>query len=140
MKVDLDKILDALEMVDEDSQAYFNTDTGEIEWLGGFLDSDEYEDLADRIEFGHFISLPTKYDIHEYRIMEEFIYSLPTGEVQNKLQRAITGKGAFRRFKDTINYLSIDKDWYLFRDEAYRNIALEWCKENGLSNTEDEVK
>ena len=136
MKVDLDKILDALEMVNENSQAYFNTDTGEIEWLSDFLDSSEYEDMADRIEFGNFISLPTKYDIHEYRIMEDFIYSLPTGEMQNKLHRAIKGKGAFRRFKDTVNYLGVDKDWYSFRDEAYRNIASEWCRENGL----DELK
>lgn len=137
MKLDLDKILDALKMVNEDSQAYFNTDTGEIEWLSSFLNSREYEDMVDRIEFGNFISLPTKYDIHEYRIMEEFIYSLPIGEVQNKLQRAIKGKGAFRRFKDTVNYLGIDKDWYSFRDDAYKNIALEWCKENGLNNAEE---
>lgn len=137
MKVDLDKILDALEMVNEDSQAYFNSDTGEIEWLSSFLDSSEYENMSDRIEFGNFISLPTKYDIHEYRIMEDFIYSLPSGEAQNKLYQAIKGKGAFRRFKDTVIYLGVDKDWYSFRDEAYKNIALEWCKENGLSKAEE---
>ena len=132
MKVDFVKVLEALEMVGDNSQAYLNADTGEIEWLGDFLDSGEYEEKADRIEFGNFISLPSKYEIHEYKIMEDFIFPLPTGEIQDKLYRTIKGKGAFRRFKDAINYLDVAKDWYSFRDEAYKNIALDWCKQNGL--------
>ena len=132
MKIDIDKIVDALEMVSETMQAYYNTDTGEIEWLGEFLFGDEYEEASDRIEFGNYISLPTKYDIHEYRIMEDFVYSLPAGEAQNMLNRAFKGKGAFRRFKDAVIYLGVDKEWYSFRDETYRNIALKWCRQYGL--------
>ena len=134
MKISIDEIVDALEMVDETSQAFYNADTGEIEWLGDFMDGEEYDELVERIEFGNYISLPSKYDINEYSIMEDFIYSLPTGEVQSKLQRAIKGKGAFRRFKDVVNYLGIVKDWYSFRDGAYRSIAVQWCREHGLKD------
>lgn len=132
MKVDLDKILDALEMVNEDLQAYYNLDTGEIEWLGEFMSAGKNEETADKIELGNYISLPSKFDINEYSIMEDFIYSLTDGEIRNKLYNAIKGKGAFRRFKDSVNYLGIDKEWYSFRGDAYKNIALEWCKEYGL--------
>ena len=132
MKADLDKILEALEMINESSQAYYNMDTGEIEWLGEFMYGEEYTEAAERIELGNYISLPTKYDIHEYRIMEDFINSLPQGEVKNKLYRSIKGKGAFRRFKDAVNFFGVEKDWYSFRDMAYRKIALEWCKKYGL--------
>ena len=93
------KVLEALEMVGDNSQAYLNTDTGEIEWLGDFLDSGEYEEKADRIEFGNFISLPSKYETHEYKIMEDFIFSLPTGEIKDKLYRAIKRKEHFEDLK-----------------------------------------
>ena len=54
--------------------------------------------------------MPSKFDIHEYEIMEDFIYSLTNEGQINRLDKAITGNGAIRRFKNTINYLGID--WY----------------------------
>ncbi len=78
------------------------------------------------------ISLPSKYDIHEYQIMENFIYSLTSSNHINRLERAIRGKGAFRRFKDTINYLGIEKKWYDFKQKALEKIVLEWCEYHDL--------
>lgn len=57
MKADLDKILEALEMINESSQAYYNMDTGEIEWLGEFMYGEEYTEAAERIELGNYILL-----------------------------------------------------------------------------------
>ena len=140
MKISIDEIVDAIELADENSQAFYNADTGKIEWLGDFMDGEEYDELVERIEFGNYISLPSKYDINEYSIMEEYIYSLPTGEVQNKLQSAIMGKGAFRRFKDAVNYLGIAKEWFSFRDETYRSIAVQWCREHGLKERNEIIQ
>ncbi|MBP7222336.1 MAG: hypothetical protein KBA50_03710 [Sedimentibacter sp.] len=80
----------------------------------------------------HYISLPSKYDIHEYQIMEDFIDSLTNTSHINSLERAITGEGAFRRFKDTINYLGIEKRWYDFKRKVLEKIAIEWCEDNDL--------
>ena len=80
----------------------------------------------------YYISLPSKYDIHEYQIMEDFIYSLTNKGHINRLESAITGKGAFRRFKDTINYLGIENNWYDFKRRALEKITIEWCQDNDL--------
>lgn len=38
----------------------------------------------------------------------------------SKLERAIQGRGAFRRFKDTVYYMGIEQQWYDFQTEYYR--------------------
>ena len=79
--------------------------------------------------FGYY-RLPSKFDIHEYSIMERFIYDLPIGCTRDELAGCIHGKGAFRRFKDSIRYHGIEQDWYDYRINAYREIAVEWCESN----------
>ena len=46
----------------------------------------DYELLSDRIEAGvniRYFRLPSKFDIHEYSIMEKFINDLPYGSSSN---------------------------------------------------------
>ncbi|MGN0168236.1 MAG: UPF0158 family protein, partial [Acetatifactor sp.] len=85
-----------------------------------------------------FIRLPDKYEIHEYSIMEDFIESLPEGKHQNQLYRAIQGRGAFRRFKDSVNRMGIANSWYDFQENAYKEIAIRWCNENEYEYEEEE--
>ncbi|MHC4632348.1 MAG: UPF0158 family protein, partial [Planctomycetota bacterium] len=42
------------------------------------------------------------------------------------------GRGAFRRFNDAIRDYGIADDWYKYRDDALKEIAIEWCEENGI--------
>jgi hypothetical protein len=42
------------------------------------------------------------------------------------------GSGAFGRFKDAIHYYDIAEDWYKYRDNALRQIAIDWCQENNI--------
>lgn len=67
--------------------------------------------------------------------MEEFIWDLPEGEVQDKLERAIQGRGAFRRFKDMVYDLDIEQKWYDYEGESHKKIAIEWCKDNNIEYT-----
>ena len=64
--------------------------------------------------------------------MVGFIDTIKNTEIKNNLQRLIQGKGAFRRFKDYCAEADIIQDWYDFRDKKYKEIAIEWCKQNGL--------
>ena len=64
-------------------------------------DGEDNSELIEEIEdsfIEEYIPLPGQYEINEYRIMEEFIYDLPEGRNQDTLERAIQGRGAFRRF------------------------------------------
>ncbi|WP_153465478.1 UPF0158 family protein [Sediminibacillus terrae] len=51
---------------------------------------------------------------------------------RGKLLSVIKGRGAFRRFKDTIIDLDIRNEWFEFRDQAYREIAKEFCEKHDI--------
>lgn len=129
--VTISKIIDGLEMVDDMTDCYYNPEKDEI-----FLSNiGEYEDLTeDEIDelFEASIILPTQHEINEYQIMVDFIDTLDNLEIKDNLHRLIQGKGAFRRFKDYCFDENIIQDWYKYRDERYKEIAIEWCKENEL--------
>ena len=129
--VKLSKIIEGLEMVDDISDCYYNLENGEI-----FLSNiGEYEDLSeDEIDelFEKSIILPTQYEINEYQIIVEFIETIDNEKVKEELQRAIQGKGAFRRFKDYCFHANIIQDWYEYKEQKYKEIAIKWCIENEL--------
>ena len=128
---DFKNICDAIEMTNDDSQAFFNTETGEIVWLSDYMDSDEREEIADMIdESDAFLRLPEQWDINEYRMMENFIETVTDEIMPARLYRTIQGRGAFRRFKDMVWGTEWEQKWYDFRDGAYVDIAREWCEEN----------
>lgn len=129
--VTLSKIIEGLEMVDDIVDCYYNPEKDEI-----FLSNiGEYGDLSeDEIDelFEESIILPTQYEINEYQMMVDFIDTIEDKKINNNLQRLIQGKGAFRRFKDYCMEMDIIQDWYKYRDEQYKEIAIDWCKQNEL--------
>lgn len=130
-RLKLSVVIDAIEASSDEWQYFYDLKTHESIWFseyGGFDDEEESELLDGEPE--RFIRLPSKYEIHEYSIMEEFVESLPEGVMQNQLLHAIQGRGAFRRFKDTVNRMGIAKQWYDYQDNAHREIAIRWCRDN----------
>ncbi len=83
-----------------------------------------------------FIELPSKWNFHEYRRMEEFIETLPAGRAQERLWSAISRKGAFRRFKDEAHRLDVIDAWYDFRQTAMRRLLRDWAENHGLALVE----
>ncbi|CDZ76636.1 hypothetical protein BN59_00910 [Legionella massiliensis] len=55
----------------------------------------------------NFTTLPSQDDVDEYRMMEDFAFSFNDERHKENLLIALQGKGAFRRFKDTVIYLGI---------------------------------
>ena len=133
--VTLSKIIEGLEMVDDEIDCYYNPENDEI-----FLSNiGEYENLnEDELDelFEKSIILPTQYEINEYQIMVDFIDTINDIEIRNNLHGLIQRKGAFRRFKDYCFKVNIIQAWYNYREEKYREIAINWCKENDLKYKE----
>lgn len=131
MRAKLSEVIDALEFTNDEIEYYYNLDNGEIFMsnIGEFenLNEDELDELFEKS-----IMLPTRYDINEYEMMEDLAETIKDTRLQNQLYISLNGSGAFRRFKDTcINYDIID-DWYKFRDEKYKEVAINWCKDNNI--------
>ena len=129
--VTLSKIIEGLEMVDDIVDCYYNLHKDEI-----FLSNiGEYGDLSeDEIDelFEKSIILPTKYEINEYQIMVGFIDTIDNEKLKIELQTLIQGKGAFRRFKDYCFESNIIQDWYKYKEQKYKEIAIVWCTQNEL--------
>ncbi len=140
MKVKLADVLEAMEFANDETEYYYSIKTEEVLMrFYGMIDGEENSELEEDIEenFEDYISLPGKYEIDEYNIMEEFIEKLSMGRAQDKLVDAIRGGGAFRRFKDMVYALGIEQKWFDFRDNEYVRIAGEWCKKHGIDMTEE---
>lgn len=138
--VPLRKIIDAVEMADDLWNQYFDIEKMEIVSvpsdisMNGEVDDDD-EELIEQIEQEwqiRYFGLPSKYDIHEYSIMEKFIWSLPESRVRDELEQCIKGRGAFRRFKDNLIRFNMLEDWFEYQNQAYREIAIRWCETNGF--------
>jgi hypothetical protein len=71
---------------------------------------------------------------HEgYRDMAEFVAGVHHRRAAELLDRAIAGRGAFRRFKDTLfEFPELREGWFRFRDARSRRRALRWLAAQGL--------
>lgn len=131
MKVKLSKVIDALDFTNDETEYYYNPDTEEIFMsnIGNFedLNEDELDELFEKS-----IMLSTRYDINEYEMMENFAETISDTKLQNQLYISLNDSGAFKRFKDTCINFDIINDWYKFRDERYKEIAMNWCKQNNI--------
>jgi hypothetical protein len=141
-------IVDALEMQFEEMASYLDLDTGKVETISTSLlrEAEESEDddpemkqdhewaIAKRIvSTDRFLRLPDKFEVNDWEIMHDFALSVRPESTSQDLLRALHGKGAFRYFKDVVHSRKLDQQWYAFRDEALKRIAIDWCKENDVT-------
>lgn len=133
--VKLQDVADELEAVNMDTTIYLNCDTGEfIFWNPDYMD--DADEIGEKIDASNCISLPSQFDIHEYKMMEEYTKSVVDMKKQDQLFRAISGKGAFRRFKDTVAYIGLREAWFEFRQAAYLEVARRWCEDHDIEYIE----
>lgn len=133
MKIKLETVLEAMWFANDESTAIYYPTDGQVYyiWDGTIINHEEDEELKEALDWEG-IRLPDTYDINEYAMMEEFIWSLEDPEVQNRLNAAIRGRGAFRYFKAEAECLGLLENWYAFRDATYERIAKEWCQEHEI--------
>lgn len=149
MAVKLKKVAEELEIVMEEYLAFFDRETYEvIRFPPGMYDEVEmgkpYETRKDWLDEDwesaemvvhneeRFVELPSKWDIHDYEIIEAFSYSIKDEQVRRQVLNAIRGRGAFRRFREHIEYQGLLEDWYKYKSDWYAEIAREWCKEHDI--------
>ena len=146
--IDLEEIIDGMEFQLRDMSAYFNyvdnkivviTDTeiqraknitiSEIRELSD-VDIEFMDQALDIIKSGNYIQLPTNYDIFEYKIMESFCNNIEDEELKENMNKDIVGRGAFSRFKESIYKHNIELNWFMYRYDTLKQIAIDWCDEH----------
>jgi hypothetical protein len=147
--VSLRDVIEQMDLWTDEVTAYINKKTGELitlthEELALAEDPDEAEDAPqwqkdllpkaqEVLGSEDFIPLSSKFEIHEWSIMERFAQSLTDVAASDELDAAIHGRGAFRRFKDAVHSLGIEDEWYRFRESALEEIAIEFLEEHGIA-------
>ncbi len=147
--VSLRDFIEEMDLVTDEATAYINRKTGELITLTheeAALTEDPEEaaeapqwqkDLLPKarevMASEDYIPLPSKFEIHEWSIMERFARSHTDAAVSDELDAALHGRGAFRRFKDAVHRLGIADEWYRFRDAALEEIAIEFLEAHGIA-------
>ena len=151
-RVKLSDLIEGMDFQSDEQSSFLNLTTGEVVAITdeelraaendeSLADFPEWQHDAIRIageivETDHYLPLPDRFEIHEYSIMERFCLSVDDEDIRDDLCNAIRGRGAFRYFKDRIHAYGIAEEWYRYRDEALREIAVAWCEEHGIPYTE----
>lgn len=149
----LNGVIEELEALTDESVAYLNRETGELYALGeeeaGLVEDDvdpeglpgwlvdEVPKIREVLESADWLALPTRFDIHEWAIMDDFAHSVEDADLNDELLTAIRGRGAFRCFKDAVYRHGIQGDWYDFRTAALGRIAIDWLDEHGIPYSDD---
>ena len=147
-KIKLDLIVGEIEFQSDFSSSFYNKETREIrsvteEEIGMAEDEVSTEglhewlkeavEIAEEVLYGDiWIPLPSKFEINEYAIMEEFCLLIRNDRISEIMYNSIKGKGAFSRFRKNIKRYNIEDDWYKFQNEALKTIAIEWCESNNI--------
>ena len=148
--VSVKKVAEELDLLPGETlwRAYLNPRTGETYTV---TDEDRaaIEDPDDRLipdwqreqlpkvrevlESGDWIALPSKYDLHEYGIMKSFCLEIDNEERRADLLDAISGRGAFRSFKNLIHRYGIQQRWYDYRAREIERFVADWLEEKGIA-------
>jgi len=149
-KVNLKELAEQMDFMMDEWSYFVNRRTGEVisvedRHLGFAENPDEIpERIAawerDAIEeavtlletWDDLLRFPSKHDLNEYAMMEDFIRTVKDPHIRDCLGIAIEGRGAFRRFKDTADRFDVIDEWYGFKDQAFLAYAKEWCERSGL--------
>lgn len=146
--VKLKAIIEEIDIQSDEHSSYLNKKTGEVFTIGIEEMASAEEELPledfpgwqqeiiqrakDILDTEDFIPLPSKFDINDWEIMESFCDSVADPALGKLLHSSIRGGGAFRRFKEMIREHKVEDKWYEFREEALREILIDWCENNGI--------
>jgi predicted nucleotidyltransferase len=68
-----------------------------------------------------------------YKDLRDFVDRVSDRRAADLLSRSIEGRGAFRRFKDTLfEFPELRQSWFAFHDTRMRRRAIEWLSDMGL--------
>lgn len=133
IKIDMDSLAIALEDNSGMMNHFLDKQTGELVFVNEYDMADEEEEIKKLIEDdpSRFLWVEPLPSNRGFRIMEEFVESLPDGEAKMILCKALSWKKPFSNFKDALcDYPDIRKQWFEFHDKVLGELATEWLKDN----------
>jgi hypothetical protein len=130
VRVDFEELALAFDNASSEQTYFLDTETGELVLVSDLMDSEEEEELRASMEGDasqRYLQVPLAEPGVGYRDMERFIASLNDKRLQELLEVAIQGRGAFRRFKDVLaGHPAELEQWFAFKAASLETRAREW--------------
>lgn len=130
--VDLSSLCEALEDHSDYMEWWFDPASGKVEpWPSdpSAIDDEEAPHPTER----NWVLVPPLPSHESYQDLVDFTESVRDSRVRDLLERAIAGRGAFRRFKDTLlEFPELREAWFTFHDARVERRALRWLADEGF--------
>ncbi len=118
--VNLDWLVQALEDHSYDASWWIDPITGAVEYCSDDEDPEEFEAR-------NLVPIDSLESRDAYGDMVDFTNRVRDAHVRDLLTRSLQGRGAFRRFKDTLYDLDdIRAEWFEFHDRRMHARAIKW--------------
>jgi predicted nucleotidyltransferase len=131
-RLDLGELCMALEDNSPDHAWWLDPRTGELEPWSESGDNDDEKHPEER----GLVAVDPVDSAESYSDMEDFAAGVPDALARDLLLRAIAGRGAFRRFKDTLlEFPEIRQAWFRFHDVRMERRAIVWLQDRGVIGT-----
>jgi len=145
--VSLAAVVEALDLQSDEMRSSLDPETGEIvtftDEMARFATNGNWKQAPQwmqemlpkvkrALEDDRMLDLPDRVHIDEWRMMQDFAGEEAQCHCRSELLSASHGPGAFRHFKDAIDRLGLEQDWYRYREAAYQRVAREWLEENRI--------
>jgi predicted nucleotidyltransferase len=131
-RIDLGELSHALEDHSDLMSWWVDPKTGELHMFGDSMW--DGEDVDEDFEPPRTFRRVEPVDSREtYRDLEDFTAMVRDPKERELLERAIAGRGAFRRFKDTLaEFTELRAAWFKFHDTRMERRGIEWLRDEGL--------
>ena len=149
--VSLREFVGELDMFSDECHVFLNRHTGEFlgateEDIAAAEDKDDEDipawqkdvlpKIREAVASDDWLPLPSKWDLNEYGIMEDFCGTIADRTLRGDLLDTVGGRGTFGRFKNMIHRHNLQERWFEFRDTALRRFAVDWLQEHGIAYRE----
>lgn len=124
--IDLDDVATALKDNSYESSWWVDPSTGAVEYCSPDDDSEDFDGRG-------LVRIEPVGSREGWEDMATFVNQISAARPRELLSRAIEGRGAFRRFKDTMyEFPDLRTDWHRFHDRRMRSHAIAWLAGAGL--------
>ncbi len=134
LPIDLQELCAAFEDSSEDHRYFLDFQTGAVNLdIFDAAEREELDEMVDEASKERCRYLPIAESHVGYEDMKEYIETVKGANLKEKLSIAISGSGAFRRFKDVLTFYPKERErWFKFKDEKVMERVNEWLDEEGI--------
>ncbi|MFQ6060613.1 MAG: UPF0158 family protein [Thermoplasmata archaeon] len=134
LKVNMDELAYAFENCSREMRYFLDLENGAVVVVSDY--DDEKEELEEKVEqeLGkRYLAIPCMGSEEAYRDMVDFIGSVEDRFLKEKLQIAVDGEAAFRRFKNVLlSYPEERERWFKFKEECVKERVRDWLELEGI--------